>query len=42
MVLGWVLLSSRFFRSAAVCRKSCVFSFLLIRKVLVLPFREGR
>ena len=28
-------------RSAAVCRKSFVFSFLPIRKVLVLPFREG-
>ena len=38
----WVLLSSRFPRSAAVCCKSFVFSFLPIRKVLVLPFREGR
>ena len=29
-------------RSAAVCNKSCVFSYLPIRNGLVLPFREGR
>ena len=28
-------------RSAAVCSKSFVFSFLPIRKVLVLPFAGG-
>ena len=42
LVLGWVLLSFRFPRSAAVWCKSFVLSFLPIRKVLVLPFREGR
>ena len=41
-VLGWVLLSSRSPRSAAVCNKAFVFSSLPIRKVLVLPFGEGR
>ena len=38
-VLIWVL--SRFPRSAAVCCKSFVFSFLPIRKVLVLSFAGG-
>ena len=38
--MGWVL-SFRFPRSAAVCRKFFVFSSLPIRKVLVLPFREA-
>ena len=41
LVLGWVLLSSRFPRFAAIWRKSCVFSFLRIRKVLVFSFAVG-
>ena len=39
--MGWVLLASRLPRSAVVCRKSRVFRFLSIRKVLVLPFAGG-
>ena len=39
----WVVFCRSVFpRSAAVLSKSCVFSLLPIRKVLVLPFREGR
>ena len=37
-VLGWLLLSSRFPRSAVACYKSFVFSGLPIRKVVVLSF----
>ena len=40
-VLVWVLVGGSLARSTAVCRKSFVFSFLPIRKVLVLPFAGG-